>query len=350
MAEAVFRVGLTRDCLGLDGKPTFDPAALEPLARAPGVAFEFIDDYTPSITPQQAARYDAIVVQKPRVERASLAGPDRRLRVVARFGVGYDAVDVEACTEHGVMLTNTPDGVRRPVATIILLFILALAHKLFVKDRITRAGRWNERTNHMGEGLTGKTVGSIGVGSIAREAFRLLAPLGMVHIGHDPYARPADMEEIRLRLVDKDTLLRTADFVCINTPLTRETHRLVGAREIALMKPTAYLINTARGPIVDETALYAALSARRIAGAALDVFEQEPTPPDNPILRLDNVIVTPHSLCWTDECFRGIATSAIGSILAVARGEVPANVVNRAVLDHPEMRAFLAARGGRAGS
>lgn len=344
MAEAIFRVGLTRDSLGLDGKPVFDPAALEPLKRAAGVEFEFMEEYTPAITPQQAARYDAIVVQKPRVDRSSLAGPDRRLRVVARFGVGFDAVDVDACTDAGVMLTNTPDGVRRPVATIILLFILALSHKLFVKDRITREGRWNERTSHMGEGLTGKTVGSIGVGSIGKEAFRLLMPLGMVHIGHDPYAKQADMEEIRLKLVDKDTVMRTADFVCVNTPLSKETHHLVGAREIALMKPSAYLINTARGPIVDEKALYAALSRRRIAGAALDVFDQEPTPPDNPILKLDNVIVTPHSLCWTDECFRGIASSAIGSILSVARGEVPQNVVNRDVLKRPDFQALLAAR------
>lgn len=344
MAGEIFRVGLTRDCLGLDGKPTFDPVALEPLKHARGVEFEFIDEYTPSITQQQAARYDAIVVQKPRVERASLTGNDRRLGVVARFGVGFDAVDVGACTEAGVMLTNTPDGVRRPVATIILLFILALSHKLFVKDRITRDGRWNERTNHMGEGLSGKTVGSIGVGSIGREAFRLLAPLGMTHIGHDPYAKQADMDEIRLKLVDRDTLLRTSDFVCINTPLSEETRHLVGARELGLMKPTAYLINTARGPIVDEKALYQALRARKIAGAALDVFDQEPTPPDNPILKLDNVIVTPHSLCWTDECFRGIASSAIGSILSVARGEAPVNVVNRDVLAHPDVRALLAAR------
>lgn len=345
LAENVFRVGLTQDCLGLDGKLTFDPSVLDVLKNTPGIEYEFMDQYEPVLTPAQAARYDGIVVQKPRVDASSFAGPDRRVRVIARFGVGYDAVDLDACTAAGVALTNTPDGVRRPVASIILLFILALSHKLFVKDRITREGRWTERTNHMGVGLSGKTVGSLGVGSIGREAFRLLMPLGMKHIGHDPYARPADMEEIRLTLVDKDTLLREADFVCVNTPLTQETTRLVGARELGLMKPTAYLINTARGPIVDEKALYEALQARRIAGAAIDVFEQEPTPPDNPILKLDNVIVTPHSLCWTDECFRGIASSAIGSIVDVARGKVPVNVVNKAVLQSPAFKAALAARG-----
>jgi len=343
-AKEPFRVGLTHDCLGLDGKPVFDPAVLEALEAAPGVTFEFIDAFTPKVTPDQAARYDAVLTMRPQVDASTLARPDRRLRIVARHGVGFDNVDVDACTAAGVMLTNTPDGVRRPVATIILLFILALSHKLFVKDRITRDNRWNERTNHMGEGLSGKTVGSIGVGSIGREAFRLLQPLDMVHIGHDPYARPADMAEIRLELVDKDTVFRTADFVCINTPLTAETKGLVAERELGLMKPTAYLVNTARGPIVDEKALYRALESRRIAGAALDVFEQEPTPADNPILELDNVIVTPHALCWTDECFRGIASSAIGSILDVASGKTPRNVVNRAVLEKAEFKRFLEAR------
>ena len=343
MVATPFRVGLTHDCLGLDGKPTFDPAVLD-LLKIPGVEYEFMDTYEPALTPTQAARYDGIVVQKSTVNASSFAGPDKRVRVIARFGVGFDAVDLDACTRAGVALTNTPDGVRRPVATIILLFVLALSHKIFIKDTITRNNRWGERTNHMGEGLTGKTVGSIGVGSIGREAFKLLAPLGMRHLGHDPYARQADLDGLGVTLVDKDRLLRESDFVCVNTPLTLETTKLVSARELALMKPSAYLINTARGPIVDEKALYAALRDKKIAGAALDVFEQEPTPADNPILKLDNVIVTPHSLCWTDECFRGIASSAIGSIVDVSKGKVPVNVVNKAVLDEPGFKAALAAR------
>jgi phosphoglycerate dehydrogenase-like enzyme len=343
MAAEPFRVGLTHDCLGLDGKPTFDPAVLD-LLKIPGVEYEFMDKYEPVLTPAQAARYDGIVVQKSAVIASSFAGPDKRVRVIARFGVGFDAVDLDACTKAGVALTNTPDGVRRPVATIIMLFILALSHKLFVKDQITRGNHWAERTNHMGDGLTGKTVGSIGVGSIAREAFKLLAPLGMKHLGHDPYAKQADVDALGVKLVDKDTLLRESDFVCINTPLMPETTKLISTRELGLMKPTAYLINTARGPIVDEAALYPVLKARKIAGAALDVFEQEPTPADNPILKLDNVIVTPHSLCWTDECFRGIASSAVGSIVDFSKGKAPVNVVNKAVLDEPGFKAALAAR------
>jgi phosphoglycerate dehydrogenase-like enzyme len=144
-----FRVGLTRDCLGDDGTtPIFDPAALGRLAGTPGLDFEFIGTETPEVTQEEAGRYDAIVVLKPRVTARTLAGPQRRLMLVARMGVGYDNVDVTACTAAGVALTITPDGVRRPVATAILTFILALAQRLLIKDKLTRSGRWNERTQH----------------------------------------------------------------------------------------------------------------------------------------------------------------------------------------------------------
>ena len=257
------------------------------------------------------------------------------------MGVGYDSVDVKACTDNGVILTNTPDGVRRPVATSILALMLALSHKLLTKDRITREGRWAETTNYMGVGLTGKTVGSIGVGNIGGELFRLLAPLEMVHLAYDPYAKPEDAAKLRVRLVDKETIFRESDFVCINTPLTPETRGFIGAREFSLMKPTAYFINTARGPVVDEPALHAALAERRIAGAALDVFAQEPIGRDNPLVTLDNVIVTPHSICWTDEFFRNNAESAFRSVAAVAAGRAPTYVVNRDVLQHPHVRSRL---------
>ena len=334
------RVGITRDTLRDDGKPIFDPQALR-MFDTPQFEWEFIPENVKELTAAHAAAYDALCVLNPRVTAATLSGPDRRLKIVARMGVGYDSIDVPACTANGVILTNTPDGVRRPVATSILLLILALSHKLLTKDKITRAGRWAETTLHMGDGLTGKTVGSLGVGNIGSELFRLLAPLDMVHMAFDPYVKPEDAAKLRVRLTDKDTVLRESDFVCVNCPLTPETRHLVGDREFALMKPTAYLINTARGPIVDEKALYTALVERRIAGAALDVFEQEPIAPDNPILKLDNVIVTPHSICWTDEFFRNNAESAFRSVIAVAKGEVPTYVVNRDVLKHPAVQARL---------
>jgi phosphoglycerate dehydrogenase-like enzyme len=339
---ATFRIGITRDTLREDGTSIFDARALQ-LFAGPQCEWEFIAENVKELTAGHAARYDALCVLNPRVTAATLSGPGRRLQIVARMGVGYDSIDVPACTANGVILTNTPDGVRRPVATSILLLILALSHKLLLKDTITRAGRWAETIVHMGDGLTGKTVGSLGLGNIGSELFRLLAPLDMIHLAFDPYVKPAEAAKLRVRLTDKDTVLRESDFVCINTPLTPETRRLVSDREFSLMKATAYFINTARGPIVDEKALYTALAERRIAGAALDVFEQEPVALDNPILKLDNVIVTPHSICWTDEFFRNNAESAFRSVVAVATREVPKYVVNRDVLKHPDVQARIGA-------
>jgi phosphoglycerate dehydrogenase-like enzyme len=335
-----FSIGITRDTLRPDGTPIFDRRALRLFDDA-GLTWEFIPDDLRELNAAHAAKYDALCVLNPRVTAATLAGADRRLKIVARMGVGYDSIDVPACTANGVILTNTPDGVRRPVATSILLLMLALSHKLLVKDRITRTGRWAETTQHMGDGLTGKTVGSLGVGNIGSEFFRLLAPLDMVHIAYDPYASPETAAKVGVRLADKDTVLREADFVCINTPLTPETRHLVSERELSLMKPTAYLINTSRGPVLDEQAACRALAERRIAGAALDVFEQEPIGPDNPLLALDNVIVTPHSICWTDEFFRNNAESAFRSVVAVSKGATPTYVVNRDVLARPDVKARL---------
>ena len=340
MTSGSFRVGITRDTLRADGTSIFDKRALQLFDDA-GLAWEFIADDVKELTAAHGADYDALCVLNPKVPAAVVAGPDRRVKIVARMGVGYDAVDVKACTEHGILVTNTPDGVRRPVATSILALMLALSHKLLTKDTLTRTGRWTETTNHMGLGLTGRTVGSVGVGNIGGEVYRLLAPLDMQHVAFDPYMNPDDAAKLRVRLVDKETVFREADFVFVNTPLTPETRGSVGAREFSWMKPTAYFINTSRGPVVDESALYAALAARRIAGAALDVFAQEPITPDNPLLKLDNVILTPHSICWTDEFFRNNAESAFRSVSAVAAGRTPAYVVNRDALQHPQVRSRL---------
>jgi phosphoglycerate dehydrogenase-like enzyme len=334
MIEAsAFRLGITRDCLAPDGdRANFDERAFAVLE---GLNWEFLPEFAEQITPDDVARYDAILSLRPALTEASLAGADHRLKLLARFGAGFDNVDLTAADRAGLLISNAPDGVRRPVATTILTFILALSHKLMIKDRLTRTGRWAERTRFMGEGLVGKVVGSIGFGSIAQEAFRLLAPLDMEHLAYSPSRHPEEAAALNVREVDLDTLLRESDYVCINAPLTPSTRRMIGARELGLMKPGAYLINTGRGQIVDEPALCAALVEGRIAGAALDVFEQEPVAPDNPILKLENVIVSPHSLCWTDECYRGIAESAFRSVVAVASGHRPDYLVNPAALGHP---------------
>jgi phosphoglycerate dehydrogenase-like enzyme len=250
-------------------------------------------------------------------------------------------VDVAAMTKAGVLVANTPNAVPRPVATIALTFILALAHRLLAKDRITREGRWPERLEHMGTGLTGRTLGVIGAGRIGKELLRLARVFDLKLLAADPYAETLELSYIGARHVPLHELMPESDFVVVACLLNEETRGLVGARELALMKPSAFLINVARGPVVDEKALYEALAARRIAGAGLDVFDQEPTPADNPILKLDNVIVAPHALAWTDELFGNIARTAIAAVLAVHNGRRPQFLVDPAALAHPRAKAWL---------
>ncbi len=331
MAQERFRVGITRDNLKSDGTPIFDAASLK-LLDDPRIEWEFMPELEAELTPQTAAKYDAVCVMMATVTRKTVSAADRRLKLIARFGVGYDTVDVPALTESGVLLTITPDGVRRPVASSALTFLLMLAHRVPIKDRLVREGRWNERVDYMGVGLSGRTLGSIGVGNIGSELFRLATPFAMRHLACDPYVTPQSVAPLGVKLVDQETLLRESDFVCVNCPLNSETRHMMSTQQFALMKPTAFFINTARGPIMDEKALYQALTQNQIAGAAIDVFEQEPTPPDNPLLKLDNIIVTPHHICLTDECINTVAAGVFSACRDLANGRVPKNVVNQQVL------------------
>jgi phosphoglycerate dehydrogenase-like enzyme len=241
---------------------------------------------------------------------------------------------VDACTRAGVALVITPDGVRRPVAVSIITFILALSGKLMVKDQLTReaAAGFARRGEYMGAGLVGRTLGSIGIGNIGAELFRLIKPFDMKLIAHDPYADPKLAAELGIELVGLEDVFQRSDFVSVSCPLTAETRHLVNADRLALMKPTAYFINTARGPIVDQKALTKALEERRIAGAGLDVLEKEPPDADDPILTLDNVILAPHALCWTDQCFAGNGAADVRAVLDIQHGREPRAVVNRDVL------------------
>ena len=334
-------IGITRDLLTSSGAPSFGQAPLAALGARP---WEWLAEDVTEIAPDVAARYDALCVNLPRVTAATVARPDCRLRIVARHGVGFDSVDVAALTRAGIVLTNTPEAVRRPVATIAITYVLALAQKLRVKDRLTRSGGWNARTDHMGQGLTGKVLGIVGAGSIGRETIRLARVFDMTILAADPFADATAIAALGAELLPLDAMLARADFVVVACALTAATRHLMGAVQFARMKPSAYLINVARGPVVDEQALIAALRAGRIAGAGLDVFEQEPVDPDNPLLAMENTIVTPHALCWTDECFDAIATSALSDIAAALAGHRPRFVVNPEVLAHPRVTAWL--RGG----
>src|SRR5215510_2072494 len=336
-----FRVALSGDFKKAYGSPTFPDFDVEPLRKAPGVEVAYIDASNP-IRAEQLADFDALILLIPRLARESIH-PNGRLSVVARFGVGYDNVDVEACTAAGIALCNTPDGVRRPVAVSIITLMLALTGKLLIKDRLTRSGpeMFNKRVDHMGVGLVGKTLGSIGIGNIGAELFRLATPFGMKFIAHDPFADKKVAAELGIELIGLEDLFRRADVLCVNCPLSPETRHLVNAERLALMKPTAYLINTARGPIVDQKALTKVLTERRIAGAGLDVLESEPPDPNDPILKLDNVILAPHALCWTDQCFAGNGAADVKAVIDIQHGRIPNGVVNRAVLEQGRFKEKL---------
>lgn len=336
---AAFTVGFTTDFFKPDGGSAFGNIGLDLLEQA-GVSWAPVEA-GPTLTPADLTDLDALALLGKRVTAETLAENDR-LTIIARYGVGYDNVDLDACTRHGVLVTITPDGVRRPMALVNLTYLLALGHRLLEQDRLTRSGGWARKIDYRGLGFSGRTVGTIGFGNIAREFHQIARPIGLRHLAYDPYARPADAVAAGVELVDLETLLRESDFVVVACALTPETHHLLNAERLAQMKPTAYLISTARGPIVDQRALTEALRERRLAGAGLDVFEREPVDPADPILKLDNVIVSPHALCLTDEWSYLTGRSALGGVLDVAAGRVPPNVVNREVLESPLLAAKLA--------
>jgi phosphoglycerate dehydrogenase-like enzyme len=341
MVSSPFHVGFTR---GFESGQ-MAPEALT-LLETHGITRGYFAVADGEVHAQDITEYDAVALLGERFGTPALRG-NARLVAVARWGVGYDAVDLDACTAHDVCVFITPNGVRRPVAVAILTFLLALALRVRAKDVLVRQVEWGRKTEFMGEMLTGKVLGSLGFGNIARELFRLAAPLEMRHIAHDPYVPDAVAAAAGVRLVDKETLLREADVLCINCALTPETRHSIGAAELAMMKPAAYLINTARGPIVDEAALVDALRAGRLRGAGLDVFEREPLPADSPLLAMENVLLAPHALAWTDELVLGISMDDAHGLMRLACGEAPDAVVNREVLERPGFQRKLRALAER---
>jgi len=325
----LFRVGVTPDFYR-DARGRFETALEQKLGGVAGI------EYAP-LTAETLDDFDAIFALGFKMTRESVRDL-KRLTLVARWGVGYDMIDVDALTEADIALAITPNAVKRPVAEAILTLIFALVKNLREQDRIIREGKWRGDLSALGGTLEGKTLGSIGCGNIAREMFRLSASLGFARfMAYDPFVNDAGPG---IDLVSLDEVLR-ADFVTVNTLLNAQTRGLIGERELRLMKTTAYLINTSRGPIVDQAALTQALRQRRIAGAGLDVFESEPVPRDEPLLALDNVVLAPHCLAWTTELARDNGLEACDHILSVFRGEVPEGVVNRDVLERPGFRAKL---------
>ena len=274
-----FRVALSGDFNKADGTPAYPMFDLGPLS-GPGIEYFYLPQ-GPEIDGADLEDADALIQLGVQFTRQSVP-KNGRLSVVARFGVGYDNVDLDACTENSIAAVIAPDGVRRPVAVSIITLILALTGKLLAKDRIARMGPdgWAQKGDYMGVGLVGKTLGSVGIGNIGAEMFRMAQPFDMKFIAFDPYADQAAADELGVRVVaDIETVFREADIVCINCPLTDETTGIVGEKLLSLMKPAAYLINTARGPIVDQAALTKALPRGASPAPGLTSWRRNPRIP-----------------------------------------------------------------------
>jgi phosphoglycerate dehydrogenase-like enzyme len=330
---AQFRVALTGDFFNQDGSTRYPDLGLNVFEGAPHIKTQRFAEHRNIIDADQIAEANGVIVLAPRVIRESLGSPDTLL-ALGRFGVGFDTVDVAACTDAGVVLYITPGAVNRPVAEATVCWMLALTHQVRAKDMLVRAGRWDDRNQYLGCELRDRTLGVIGFGRIGMAVIELLRGFGMrPPLAYDPYAKPEAAASLGVKLVSLDELLAQADFVSLHCLLNDETRNLIGTRELNLMKKSAWLINTARGGIVNEDALYEALKSRRIAGAAIDCFVGEPITRPHRFGELDNVLLAPHAICWTEELFRDIGRMCCQGMLDLSLGKRPAGVVNPEVFE-----------------
>ncbi|HCE16544.1 MAG TPA: hypothetical protein DEQ80_01665 [Anaerolinea thermolimosa] len=266
--------------------------------------------------------FDACIAGLDRFDRQVIARADH-LRVIARYGTGVDNIDLDAAREKGIIITNTPAANADSVAELTIGLILALARNIVVADRETRAGLWPRL---QGISVNGKTVGLIGFGAIGRRVAQKLSGLGCQILAFDPYTDPASGEGLA-HFTSREEVIASADFLSLHCPLTGQTRGMVDAAFLKSMKRGAFLINTARGELIDEAALIAALNEGHLRGAALDVFTRQPPGADHPLLAMPQVIVTPHMGAHSDHAANAMGWGALNNCLAVLRGEEPENRV-----------------------
>ena len=276
---------------------------------------------------------DALMVQWVPINRTVIEALTR-CKVISRYGIGVDMVDLQAAGEHGIPVANVPDFCIEEVSDSTIGFIYDLSRRHFVLDRYVRAGGWGSGPlpNWPPPRLRGQILGIVGLGNIGRVVAHKAGCLGLKLLGHDPYLTPEQAAELSVELVTLDDLLRRADFVTLHCPLNDETRGLIGAAQLAQMKPTACLINMARGPVVVQAALYDALVNHTITAAALDVLEQEPPKPDDPLLQLDNVIITPHTSSGSVEAVLQLRRDTAQNVVDMLSGKLPRSIVNRKAL------------------
>jgi phosphoglycerate dehydrogenase-like enzyme len=351
-----FRLALTGDFLDESGALAYGESGLDRLGSIPFIQHQLLDDLAPrpgdrtywerlyalEVRPEHIRDVAGLIVLRPAVKRSAFAEGAGGLVVIGRSGAGYDKIDLDACTGHGVAVFNAPRALDHATASSALMFLLALAKRLKDQERVLREGRWERQVTVMGSEIRGRTLGIIGLGHSGRELARLVEPFGIRRLAYSPHADPAAAAALGVRLTTLDELLAEADFVSLHCRLTSATRRLIGSAELGRMRPTAYLINVARGEVVDQAALVAALRERRIAGAALDVFEIEPLPADDPLIGLENVILTPHWSASTADVWAATGAAMASGMLRAATGRIPADVVNPEVLGRPAFQEKLA--------
>jgi D-3-phosphoglycerate dehydrogenase len=341
-----FRVGITHDLAGgtRPGGWLARPQA-ELLGPLPAIACEVLPESQPQITAGLVRDYDAVISGHPKWTADSL-GDAERLLLIARWGAGVDEVDLNAATEADVLVATCPaPGNRAAVAESVLAFLLALSKHLLAKNRLTKQGRADDAQQLSGSLLKERVIGIVGLGATGTALAEYLRPLRPARvIAHDPYVAADVASGLGVELTDLSTIMRESDYVAVMCSLNEETYRLIGPEQLALMKPSAYFVNAARGPIVDEEALVRALREGRIAGAALDVFEREPPQVGDPVLDLDDVITTGHAIAWTTESLYECSLEACNAVARVYAGEEPRYVANRDVLSRPGFRTKLERR------
>jgi glyoxylate reductase len=258
-----------------------------------------------------------------------------KLKIVSQLAVGFDNIDIAEATRRGIYVTNTPEVLTDTTADFAWALLMAIARRVAEADKYVRTGKWKVSWHPAmlsGRDIYGATIGIIGAGRIGYAVAKRAKGFDMRVLFYDVIPRPEMEKDLRAKKVDLDTLLKESDFVSVHVPLMKETHHLVNAQKLSLMKKTAYLINNSRGPVVDEKALYEALRKGQIAGAGLDVFEQEPTPVDNPLLKLDNVVVAPHISSASLETRAKMSEMVAENLVAFFEGKRPPNLVNSDVI------------------
>jgi phosphoglycerate dehydrogenase-like enzyme len=319
-----------------------EKAIVEILHPLPELDCEFFRVRRGEVDSEAIRTFDAVITGDFRWTAESLSNVER-LVVIAYWGIGVDAIDLSAATERDVLVANSPSPANHTsTAETVLVFMLALSMQLLTKDRLTKEGRALDAQQVTGTLIHDRVIGTIGLGATARKLIEFIGPLGPARVlAHDPYVARDVAEQLGVELVELSAVMQESDFVAVMCTLTDETRGLIGSELLRQMKPSAYFLNAARGQIVDQAALVHALQEGWIAGAGLDAMDPEPPQLNDPVLALENVITTGHSMAWTDECLREACEEPCRTVARIYEGKTPASVVNRDALERAGVQEKL---------